>query len=1372
MKEDLYIYTQDGERQQLDLSTPSGITLKWVSNLFSDISKLTCSYSYTFKLPMTQHNIRTLNIVNDMRAKSAMARVSNKAEFYINGICLCPNANLYLSEVGTDSFSCVMTWRVLKAFETLKSAQTKINELPSVGNFTWKTGDCELIYGYPSNLWKNTDNILYPNYDAGVPYEDGTPPKPVVPIYRIVQMINAHFGVKFKIGREISERMGTLPIDNFNNKNYYGACVYDDFITHGVVPITGLTPFTVNKYTARNVKFVNSNSEYDCYLVIDGSVDQEGTYRKFVNENDDTKFFRENENWNNTDVIDLHYWGGVAVIAEDPASANHSTPIDVKWNEYVETGRFMHSTRETSVQEDNVETLNVWKSWTGSNGRYRGYAVHEAQRTLEHYFKILESNTQAGLRALRCKAECTMRGAATIRVKKSAVTAGRTTAPDYWWIYLIEAKKNDEGEVTLDTYSEQSDDWMGFRSIQKEETDSEYIYYFDFGINYEVRQIKIDPIEDDNTIGVLFWSGYEYTPTNNIDTFQYDDVLFDEIVIDSITPTIEEVSTLPVEMDIIGNLPDISCFDFMKDLFYLNGALPKIERDGETISAMFYNQLRDRTFAGEGLDWSKKLIGAHTDKPSSVKYENSNFGQKNYFEMAYSKRGKSNEELANELDLYDDGYGTIGINDKILDEEKSLYTAKFYPGLRRDIRYPNMIVGKTTKVWDGEKQLNTSANPVYGYLNFRKLNPLYEDVTDIDKRPMIKDNGGDFEHIRMDVFEPFQEISETFGYLQAILENYTCVKEKLRLTEFDLQNFDESVPVYLDKYNTFFAVSSIQRDKNGISTVELIKLPYVEPVYKPVRGNGLEEETYSYTYSSLISFTLNMVRTYTNNRHPICYDYYVNGRHETWRTTYNTLSVPVSNYVPRFVFPYNDNWNREPYSLNIYIPENVAYTLTKKKGFDTIYTKKMTVALRVYFDDVKLDAGAHTLTFTDAEDGQYHIFKFIFDIFNKEGELIEQFRKKMYYFVYSKDESVMTDDFGDVHESEDNFETETKIKKESYNWEILMDLQSNGEPCKIMVGNASSYSITSETKDGKSYASFNSQMREIIAPFVQSIDNWDSETYNLYLLKPTAEAIIEEHTAPVIYDTYSQTQEVKIYWDDKELTETEMAGTTPIATFSKNNYNDTHTIKIEFDIKDKEGNILAHRLYTTEYHVLGFATEKVDTYTTELLFAFASDAKNANGELLPTYYIKNQYGTISSQYNEVIESGMKLKIEEGVHRVASNFDQQNGVQSYRIFSIDNSGQGKFIARSRYIKKTGDTVTLNQTVDKECKVYWDGTLITNLNHVLKMTLEHSGGQWWGYDEEIHELKIEYDNINSDGTFTTKTLTVKVYSQNGNSFIYNY
>ena len=1052
MKEELYVYTPDGSRELLDLPAPSGITLKWVNNLFSDISKLTCSHSYTFKLPMSQRNIRLLDMANDIRHKSAMIRKQVDADFYINGICLCPNANLYVSEVGDTTFSCVMTWRVLKAFETLKNSQLNINQLPPVGNFEWKDGDDTLRYGYPTMGWKNTDSILYPAYDAGIPYEAGTPPKPVVPVFRLIQMINAQFGVKFDIGRELAEGMGALPLANFNNKDYYGHCVYDDFVTYGVVPITGVTPYLSDKYVAKNINLINF-----ALPIEEGSVKQEGSYRRFTKEDDDTKYWREYEYWRDINVSKRHYYGGVATIADDPRSEHTAIPIRVQWNTFIGTERIKSVNKESGVQEKLVEDWNMWKSSTDANGNYSGrYYAHEvyyAQRTIEkQWYYSADYQSVGDMLLLKLDAHCEITGTAAIVVQKAAINAGRITAPDYWWMYLMKASKDDDGKVTFDTVSDNGEDWIGLRSIRREETVAEYIYYFDFGVEYIQRRINVEAVEDDE-LGYFFWSGYEYTPPedatqsmddiyqdwdsydkdrglvfgydsssptrreiDNTDTFDANDVRFDFLNLATITPSQEVVTKIPVEMKIMENLPSISCFDFMKNIFYMNGAIPKVDKDGETVVAMYYNQLRDRIIAGESLDWSEKLLKRKA-QPKMSKYENTNFGQKNFFEMAYSKRTKTEDDLKDELEQYGDGFGTVGIADSLLAEEKVLFTSKFFPGLQRDIAYPEVKPGRTLKVWDGEKNIVTTVNPIYGYLNLRALDDTFEEIENARKRPIINEEGLNFKHIRMNTFEPFDKIEDIFGYLASILENYTCVKEEMMLTEMDLRNFDESVPVYLDKYNQFFAVSSIQRDRTGMSTVELVALPYVVPTYKPVEQ--MDIDTIFYTFvpdSSFLGLRLNLTRTYTSNPCPFMYDLFVNGHNEGWPTNDNTLSEPLSNndyYLSRWVSPMNDSWNNEPYTLRINVSESAYYRVTKKRGSDVIYSERRQAVLKVWYDGQLLAPGVTTKTFTKAEDGQYHIIKIAFDAYNLDGELVGKYRKKLYYFVYSVDKSVIDEDWGD-----------------------------------------------------------------------------------------------------------------------------------------------------------------------------------------------------------------------------------------------------------------------------------------------------------------------------------------------------------------------
>lgn len=1014
IKEELYII-KDGEKYNLDLPSPSGITLKWVSNLFSDISKLTCSYSYTFKLPMTAKNRRVLDIADDIRHSSAFARISVDAEFYINGVCLCPNANLHVSEIGASSFSCVMTWRVLKAFEKMKSDSIKLNELPSIGTFVWKTGDDSLIYGLPTHNQKNTENILYPNYDAGIPYTNGVPPKPVVPIYRLIQLINNHYGVKFALGRELTDSMGLLPKANFNNKRYYGKCVYDDYITYGVLPITGIgvSNGTQNKFTVSNLEgkplwddYVNVGSRvyvanYTKWKVTSTNQGAQDSYHDIVKTKDK----------------DLSSW----------KKYSNLMAVLFNGNKYIQNVGY--STSRTTTEENELTSKHIGSRGHGEGGHYyTHWELYACTGELKESFAIKKDPKGSGL--FRCGIDSVLRGEAEVRVSKEDIKAGKAELKDYWWIYILRFKQGDEDkEADIDIYSDESDDWMGLRSISREETDTEYIYKFDFGAKYEVRKLSIDAADDDE-FGLCFWSGSlaegwvtkdadnNVTATgikySNTATFSYLRIL-------SITPTVQ-FDGLPAEMDIVENLPDISCFDFIKNLFYLNGALPRVEKDGTTITAMYYNQLRDRVVNGDCLDWSNKILSGSSENPTSTKTYNSNFGCENYFLMAETEKDKTEEEKLKELELYGAGYGQLSIDDKRLDDEKTVFTSCFYPGLRTDLAYPNVLTGRTIKVWNGEKQVQSEVNPIFGYVNYRALDSTFEDVSNASSRPMFDKYGVEFKHIRMNTFEPFADMDEFYGYLKSILADYAVIKEKFILNEFDLKNFDESIPVYLQKYNCCFAVSTIQRDKNGISTVELVKLPYVTPIYAIPEGIDADKTGYSYRITnSIIGFELQLERNYTSNRCPIRYEIFANNEHREWRTTYNTLNEPINgSYISQYVCPYEaDKLKGNSYQITFSVPQVVNLRLTKTRGIDVVYTKDMNVKLRVYYDDVRCEAGVNkTLTFTRDDFGKFHVFKFIFDIYSPEGDLVERVRKKMYYFVSDIDQMQMTDEFGDEHEND------------------------------------------------------------------------------------------------------------------------------------------------------------------------------------------------------------------------------------------------------------------------------------------------------------------------------------------------------------------
>lgn len=129
--EELYIILDD-VRRKIDIPSPSGITLKFQSNMFNDLSKFCASYSYTFKIPKTQNNIDAFDMIDDMRHASSAYGKKIACEFYRDGVRLFDNAFLYISETEA-TYSAVMTWNVLSWLLYVNDDDKSIKDMEGEG---------------------------------------------------------------------------------------------------------------------------------------------------------------------------------------------------------------------------------------------------------------------------------------------------------------------------------------------------------------------------------------------------------------------------------------------------------------------------------------------------------------------------------------------------------------------------------------------------------------------------------------------------------------------------------------------------------------------------------------------------------------------------------------------------------------------------------------------------------------------------------------------------------------------------------------------------------------------------------------------------------------------------------------------------------------------------------------------------------------------------------------------------------------------------------------------------------------------------------------------------------------------------------------
>lgn len=692
MYEELYII-DGGKRLKVDLSLPSGITLNFKSNIFGDLSKITCSFTYTFKLPLTANNRRVFDNADDVRCISNKIRRRLKAEYLQNGIPLFSNANLYV-ESTEKCFNAVMTWGVISGFQTLKDDDISIRELPLVA---------KPIFG-PCNAkiaeWKNTSDFVKPLYNAGLPYVTDSGwkdqystrsffPLPAIPVYRLIQLINTKYGTKFNFGGEY---------------NYGDTSDNHSLINFGVIPC----------------------------ISVDAQEDEE------------------------TEVASL-YWttpttdslSGIGNVIKSPTNAFGT----------IDTAKFR-------VNKD-------------SSGR-------------------MESITNISGVAMEVQADGTF-------------WANFKWRPDkYEWD--VNLNESSGSKPTLNFY-------IGSESVAsvegRYEIDSQGVLSWAFKFSKKRGYERISyTIPAGATLFLAF--------TCNLNRFSCSEISASDAVrlyttynAGNIKWSEPEERAGSFEMNLMNNLPDISCMTLLKALFFMLGAFPTINTAGEIVPA-YYTALKENVIAGNAVDWSLKITSEYSALPSKTTYKVSGFGQRNYYIMKNDDVDGKGEE--DDTDVYASGIGIIYVGNEVIEKNKTIIQLPFFAPYTKNKKDPFRPTGNTIKFWymENDEVKTKEAKPCFGMI-----------------KPLVQKSGGNptgVEWMGMEVWNGFATIAsdESYAYLSKIMENPIVVEEKLHLNEHDLRNIDYSVPVYLAKYGAYFAIVSITRDSKGISKCELLKLPEEE----------------------------------------------------------------------------------------------------------------------------------------------------------------------------------------------------------------------------------------------------------------------------------------------------------------------------------------------------------------------------------------------------------------------------------------------------------------------------------------------------------------------------------------------------------------
>ena len=303
--------------------------------------------------------------------------------------------------------------------------------------------------------------------------------------------------------------------------------------------------------------------------------------------------------------------------------------------------------------------------------------------------------------------------------------------------------------------------------------------------------------------------------------------------------TVQNTSTITIsEVVYLGNLlrynqflnvsaimPDMTQTTFLKNYMLLFGLIPIVNEATNTVSLVKFNSVTSNLHLA--YDWSGKL---DYSEPHEVKFLLNDYGQNNY--LKWSEDGDEPVPV--------DATGIIQINNRNLELEKDIVEMDF-AATNANFRLNNLGTGDRIMPQIGiYKQSELTISKVPRLLQLTKKTAAEWDLSYLG---MQYDDGnpsnstGVADNIPVchfiDINEPFNLgfgnniLANYYQAIAAIITRLKVVRELVRLNAADLSDIDFTRPVWIQKHEAYFYISSIKGfsyTENKSTIVELVKL--------------------------------------------------------------------------------------------------------------------------------------------------------------------------------------------------------------------------------------------------------------------------------------------------------------------------------------------------------------------------------------------------------------------------------------------------------------------------------------------------------------------------------------------------------------------
>lgn len=833
MREELFIII-DGKRHKLDLSRPSGITLEYVSNMFGDFDKIQASHSYTIKLPYTQTNHQVFELASDVRSDTSRTGAKFSTEYFHNGVPMFTQGNLYLQSASQEGYHCVLTWGELQGLQRIKEHNIPLNELGNyIANpdYTYSdvNADGEVINAESDKLCYLGKFTRYNDFLADRSQIVGSLHKPGVnPFLKaFIYPTDSNILYDKQISSEAPCFFAGKPEGSVNRAFNYEP---GKLIKRGIV-----TTETANEeFTAKTMGktdswyvYTRSNRQYHTSAALPPPV---ATMPYLVK------------------TISDYY--GISIRIDDELYERLCVPfITVECSKRVYDPHYVEFKLESAGDDTKALYIQNFKYPSGSDDAARKDYNNYAQSAFIRLRTDGSSyNKQPNILCYRMVTDPTSTKTETydnylrfrllidghMEFAKSGISEGdEETNKLYIDVQTLKRNSKEAGDswATIATLESSFVGRYGFGSGTNTSS-FDCIYRFDFR----------EATGNENVESDIFyrWWGYDTADirfelrwNENVPKARYKEGTFKvRLIHDKISDE--------RYINVFQNLPDITCMDLLKSLGHVIGAYPALSADNGITYIPFTN-LRKCIDDNKALDWSSRLLSEDSSEAQldfSMGDVSTDYAQTNYYLMRNEEvddnTGETQPNTYGE-DAYATRYANIKIQDTTLKTTASVVQLPFFGAFIRNGKAPNI------ETYDNQSLFTTENGRQY---TLDEAEPLLAEIIPVESFNVvfgpnstpreIDDNttlGTTYCGIKTWQFPAELGKDPRYSIINSILSSPRLLTISIALSELDLLNLDYSVPVYIDRYNSYFAVIKVVYDTNtGVSKATLIKIPNYDTV--------------------------------------------------------------------------------------------------------------------------------------------------------------------------------------------------------------------------------------------------------------------------------------------------------------------------------------------------------------------------------------------------------------------------------------------------------------------------------------------------------------------------------------------------------------